>query len=144
MPEDPIFKLREATRGHIRSVWARSGLSQPVLNDEDRVLLAVMQMHPEYYELWAKLDQVSDEEIERDGTNPILHIMIHHTLENQLTLAQPPEVVKTMERLLKRGKSRHEALHEIGGALTQELFDILKYDRPFNQRRYLRNLRRLR
>lgn len=144
MSQDPKFILRQTIREHIRSVWAKSDLNQPDLNNEDRVLLTVMQMHPEYYELWAKLDQVSDEEVERDGTNPILHIMIHHTLENQLVLVQPPEVVKTMERLLKRGKSRHEALHEIGSVLTQEIFDILKYDRPFNQQRYVKNLRRLR
>lgn len=103
-----------------------------------------MQMHPEYSDLWARLDRVADEEIERDGTNPILHITIHQIIENQLALAQPPEVVKTMERLLKRGKNRHEVVHEIGSVFTQELFDILKYNLPFNQPRYIRNLRRLR
>lgn len=144
MSKEPILELRQVTREHIRSVWARSSQDQPILNDEDRVLLQVMQMHPEYSDLWARLDQVADEEIERDGTNPILHITIHQIIENQLALAQPPEVAKTMERLLKRGKNRHEVLHEIGSVFTQELFDILKYNLPFNQPRYIRNLRRLR
>ncbi len=63
----------------------------------------------------------------------IAHVMIHHTLENQLAMGNPPEVTQTLNRLMKQGKTRHEALHEIGVILSEEIFAILKDNRPYNR-----------
>jgi hypothetical protein len=44
---------------------------------------------------------------------------------------------------LGQGKTRHEALHEMGAVLADEFFNVLKHKRPFNERRYVKKLQRL-
>ena len=141
--DEPLFVLREVSRQHLRAVWEIAGLDESSLNEEDQILAEVMRLHPEYYDLWERLDEVSDEEIERDGTNPILHVMFHQIVENQIATNEPPETAKTMERLLQQGKDRHEAVHEIANVAASGIYEILKSNRPFDEQRYIRKLRHL-
>ena len=143
MQDDFMLQMRDLSRRHMRLVWEMSGLDESALDDDDRALVEVMRMHPEYYDLWGRLDELSQEEIERDGTNPILHVTIHHIVENQIADGKPAEVAEALQRLMKQGKTRHQALHEIGGVLAEEMFEILKANRPYNERRYVAKLRRL-
>jgi hypothetical protein len=143
MADDEMRQLRTLSRQHMRMIWEMSGLDESRLSEEDRSLVEAMRLHPEYYDLWDRLDEVTDEELERDGSNPILHVIIHQTVENQIAANEPPETAKTLERLLSQGKTRHEAVHEIGAVLAEEMFGIMKSKRPFNQQRYVRKLRQL-
>jgi hypothetical protein len=143
MTDDRLRQMREASRQRMRLIWEMSGLDESRLSDEDRGLVEVMRMHPEYYDLWGRLDEVTDEELERDGSNPVIHLIIHQTVENQISANDPPETAKALERLMKRGRTRHDALHEIGAVVAEEMFDILKSDHPFNEQRFIRGLHKL-
>ena len=143
MADNEMYQLRALSRQRMRMIWEMSGLDESRLSEEDRSLVEAMRLHPEYYDLWGRLDEVSDEELERDGSNPILHIIIHQTVENQIAANEPPETAKTLERLLSQGKTRHEAVHEIGIVLAEEMFGIMTTKQPYNEQRYIRKLRRL-
>jgi hypothetical protein len=143
MADNEMRQLRALSRQRMRMIWEMSGLDESRLSEEDRGLVEAMRLHPEYYDLWGRLDEVSDEELERDGSNPILHIIIHQTVENQIAANEPPETAKTLERLLSQGKTRHEAVHEIGIVLAEEMFGIMTTKQPYNEQRYIRKLRRL-
>ena len=143
MLDDELSQMRAFSRKRMREVWEKSGVDEAQLNDEERGMVKAMRLHPEYYDLWGRLDKVSDEELERDGSNPILHIIIHQTVENQIAANEPPETAKTLERLLSQGKTRHEAVHEIGIVLAEEMFGIMTTKQPYNEQRYIRKLRRL-
>lgn len=111
--------------------------------DEDAVTAKSLQEHPEYYEVWDRVDVLSDEELIQDGVNPILHVTIHQTVENQLAAKDPPVVHETLERLMRSGLSRHEAIHAIGSVLSEEIWEILSQERPFDEERYERGLQQL-
>lgn len=143
MMDDQMKEMRQDSRQHMRMVWELSGLDESQLNDEDRGLLEAMRMHPEYYDLWGRLDEVSDEELERDGSNPVLHITIHQTIENQIAANDPPETARTLARLMKQNQTRHEAVHEIGTVMAEEIYEMMKFKRTFDQQRYVKKLRRL-
>jgi hypothetical protein len=113
------------------------------LTGEDARLVQAMREHPEYGEVWDHLNELSDEEIEQDGVNPILHVTIHSTVENQIADDNPKEVRQVVEALMRRGLSRHEAIHRVGRAVSDEIFHILKEQRPFDEAAYVRKLRRL-
>jgi hypothetical protein len=112
-------------------------------NDEDAVLAQALREHPEYYEIWDQVDELSDEELIQDGVNPILHVTIHQTIENQSAAKDPPVVHETLERLMRSGLSRHEAIHAIGSVLSVGIWEILKEERLFDEGRYERGLRQL-
>ncbi|MBN1220163.1 MAG: DUF1841 family protein [Anaerolineae bacterium] len=144
MPSDETLLLwRDLSRQYLRSVWELSGLDEASLSEEDQILAEIMRLHPEYYDLWERLDEVTDEELERDGTNPILHVMFHQIVENQIAANDPPETAETLARLVQQGKDRHEAVHEIAGVVVNDVYEIMKSNRPFDEQRYIRRLRHL-
>jgi hypothetical protein len=102
-----------------------------------------MREHPEYTDLWGRLDELSDEELERTGTNPIAHIIVHQTIENQIAGGEPREVRRVVKKLMRQGLSRHEAIHRVGSVLAGEIYHILKDNRPFDEAGYVRQLRQL-
>ena len=62
---------------------------------------------------------------------------------NQLADGTPEEARQVVEALMRQGLSRHEAIHRVGRVLSDEIFHILKDDRPFDEQDYVRKLRRL-
>ena len=141
--EDDIYReLKSLNRQRLRLVWEMAQMGG-VLNDEDAMLVEALREHPEYYGVWDLVDELSDEELIQDGVNPILHVTIHQTVENQLAAKDPPVVHETLERLMRSGLSRHEAIHAIGSVLCEEIWEILSQDRPFDEERYERGLRQL-
>jgi hypothetical protein len=143
MEKDDIYRdLKSLTRQRLRLIWEMAQMGV-VLNDEDAMTVQSLQEHPEYYEIWDRVDELSEEELIQDGVNPILHVTIHQTIENQLAAKDPPVVHETLERLMRSGLSRHEAIHAIGSVLSVEIWEILKQDRPYDDARYERGLRQL-
>jgi peroxiredoxin family protein len=72
-----------------------------------------------------------------------LQAAIFEIIDNQIRDNDPPETKETLERLLSDGHAREEAIKLIGCALTAEVFDIMKHQKPFDQSRYADNLRKL-
>lgn len=68
---------------------------------------------------------------------------IFQVIENQLEANDLPEVKITYTRLISLGYSEFETKQLIGQCLAVELFDILKYSKPFNEIRYIANLKKL-
>jgi hypothetical protein len=64
-------------------------------------------------------------------------------IENQLRDNNPPEVSKTLKRLLGAGYSREDALRLIGAVLATEVYEIVHENRTFDERRYVTNLKAL-
>lgn len=143
MEEQLRREMGQASRQYIRTVWELAGLDQSLLSDEDKVLLEVMQMHPEYDDLWDRIDKITEEELEEIGHNPVMHILFHQTIENQIAGGDPPETAETLERLMNQGHSRHEALHQISAVLADEIFEMLDSERTYNNRLYVKKLQRL-
>lgn len=78
--------------------------------------------------------------------NARLHAAIHVVVENQLALGDPPIVRETLQRLQAEGLDRHNAIHAIGSAVADFLFDATQTpapDRGEVMRRYEERLARL-
>ena len=80
--------------------------------DESRRLLLVTEYH--------KGSDIADSRLR-------LHAAIHVVVENQIALGDDV-VVDALARLQREGLSRHEAVHAIGTAVSDHLFEILKTD----------------
>nr|WP_086939166.1 hypothetical protein [Thaumasiovibrio occultus] len=61
-------------------------------------------------------------------------------VENQLEDGQPKQVKEALMRLMMTGHSREDALAFIASALAIEVFDVMKNDATFNEKRYAENL----
>jgi hypothetical protein len=140
--EDDIYReLKSLTRQRLRLIWEMAQMGQ--ILDEDAVTVKSLQEHPEYYEVWDRLDELSDGELIQDEVDPILHVTIHQIVENQLAAKDPPVVHEAVERLMRSGLSRHEAIHAVGSVLCEEIWEILCQERSFDEERYERGLQQL-
>ena len=59
-----------------------------------------------------------------------LHAMIHTVVENQLALGDQTIVRGTLERLMRNGLARHQAVHAIGSVLIEYVHDLLHATMP--------------
>ena len=76
-------------------------------------------------------------------SNPRLKSTFLEIVDNQLKANDPPETKQTLDRLIAQGISREDAKIYIAQAVCVEVFCVLKYNKPSDQARYLRNLQRL-
>jgi hypothetical protein len=64
-------------------------------------------------------------------------------VENQIRDNDPPEIRATLDRLMAMGESRENAMRYIGSVLSLEIYEILEHQAPYDQKRYVANLRNL-
>jgi hypothetical protein len=64
-------------------------------------------------------------------------------IENQIRDNDPPETRITLDRLMSLGESRNSAMRYIGAVMAQEMFEILRNKLPYNEDRYIANLKNL-
>jgi len=76
-------------------------------------------------------------------TNENLREQIFEIIKNQLRENNPPETKATYDRLRKQGYDDFETRQMIGQCLAVELFDVLKFGKPYNNERYVKNLKAL-
>lgn len=132
------------TREHIAQVWLM--YHQHIApRGNDRIMLQVLTMHPEYYDAW---DQATtgdrEENIVIDGVNPYLHAYLHAVVENQIETEDPPEVRETYKALLDARMDLHEVVHRISALLAEQVWAVLAKEQPFDKKRYARDLTKLR
>ncbi|MCG6191498.1 hypothetical protein [Maribellus maritimus] len=73
-------------------------------------------------------------------TNEKIREQIFEIIKNQLRDNNPPETKSTFERLRKQGFGDFQTRQMIGQCLAVELFDIIKFKKPYNKKRYIKNL----
>jgi len=75
--------------------------------------------------------------------NENLRNAIFEVIANQLEANDPPETALTLERLMNEGFSEFQAKQLVGQAVVVEVIDAVKNKKPYNETRYLKNLRNL-
>lgn len=68
---------------------------------------------------------------------------IFEIIANQLRSNDPPETNKALKRLKEMGFDDLEAKKAIGRCVAVEIFGVIKYNKPFDLSRYVKNLNRL-
>ena len=72
-----------------------------------------------------------------------IRAQIFEIIENQIKDGNPPETLSTTKRLIEEGFSDFEVKQLIGQCVAVELFTVLKHKKPFDEKRYVKNLKNL-
>ena len=76
-------------------------------------------------------------------TNEKIREQIFEIIKNQLKDNDPPETKSTYDRLRKDGFDDYQTRQMIGQCIAVELFDIIKFGKPYDNNRYIKNLKKL-
>ena len=134
--------IRSVDQAQLRIVWEGVQSHMPLTAAQERTA-RILREHPEYYDLWARLGNLSKQERERDGTDPIMHVTLHTIVENQVAAGDPPEVRRAIGAMVRRGMGRHEAVHGVARFLAEEMYSVLFEHKAFDHAAYVAKVRRL-
>jgi len=75
-----------------------------------------------------------------EETNPRAGRLIIQSVKEQIAIGDPVEVGQTYDRLIADGHSEEEVYKMLACVLSTEMFEILKQERVFDRRLYVRRL----
>ena len=76
-------------------------------------------------------------------TNLTLRKEIFKIIENQIKNNDPPETLTTFNRLKDQGINDFEVKQLIGQCVAVEIYNVMKFKKPFDKERYIKNLNNL-
>ena len=100
--------------------------------------------HPEYGAALAEPEAAlsADYSIERGDSNPFLHLSMHLSIAEQVSIDQPPGVRAAFHALARRLDSEHEAHHQIMECLGQMIWTSQRNGTPPDGEAYIDCIRR--
>lgn len=73
-------------------------------------------------------------------SNEKIREQIFEIIKNQLRDNNPPETKATYNRLKKQGFDDLQTRQMIAQCIAVELFEVMKFQKPFDNKRYVKNL----
>ncbi len=104
------------------NTWQKYNLSQP-LQGVESLLLDVILLHPEYHSILDNQDKYLDFDFppEQGKGNPFLHMSLHVTIEEQLSIDNPTGIREHFLTLQKK-RDKHEAQHVLLECLAEAIW----------------------
>ena len=114
---------RDEARLFLFETWRKRRAGELLTPLEDLVA-QLIEKHPEYHDLLADPDRYQDKDYapEHGATNPFLHLMMHLTIEEQISIGQPHGIRAHFQRLAAHYQSEHDAQHRMMECLAEMIW----------------------
>ncbi|MCE3269521.1 MAG: hypothetical protein K0R49_1775 [Burkholderiales bacterium] len=101
-------------RNFFFDVFSKAEQNLP-LSDLEKIAYSVIIQHPEYHEVLKNRDKYLNFQYtpEMGQTNPFLHLSLHLTIIEQLSINQPPGICDLYKQMCIKFGDEHKASHEI-------------------------------
>jgi len=101
-------------------------------------------LHPEYHPALADVDAAlaAVYDVEAGHTNPFLHLSMHLSITEQVSIDQPRGIKQAVELLAARRGSVHDAHHEVMECLGEMMWASQRCGLPPDGDRYIEAVRR--
>ena len=132
---------QEQVRRFFCEAWAKHLAGQPLSPLEAQAADWIVE-HPEYHPDLAEVDAAiaAVYTVEEGRTNPFLHLSMHLSITEQVSIDQPRGVKAAIERLAHSLNSLHEAHHVAMEALGEMVWEAQRSGRPFDGQGYIDRL----
>ncbi|GAA4018447.1 DUF1841 family protein [Actimicrobium antarcticum] len=100
--------------------------------------------HPEYADTLADTDAAlaADYSVERGQSNPFLHLSMHLSIAEQVSIDQPPGIRAAFLALARKRDSEHDAHHQIMECLGEMMWTSQRSGLPPDGAAYIDCVRR--
>ncbi|MBY4895830.1 DUF1841 family protein [Cupriavidus sp. AU9028] len=122
---------REEVRRFFCDAWNKQRQGQ-VLTPLEAIAVDWMEQHPEYHGQLSDIDAALNQEFtpEAGQTNPFLHLAMHLSIAEQVSIDQPRGIRQAYEALTLRLDSPHEAHHQMMECLGEMLWQSQRTGLP--------------
>lgn len=133
---------KEEVRHFFCEVWRKTQVDA-VLTPLEAIARDWMMQHTEYADDFNHNDAATAEySIEAGKSNPFLHLSMHLSIAEQISIDQPSGIRDVFQILATRLGSAHDAHHEIMECLGQMLWTAQRTGLPPDGETYLECIRR--
>ncbi|MFZ6722259.1 DUF1841 family protein [Undibacterium sp. Ji49W] len=115
-----------------------------VLTPLEMIAADWISQHPEYAEALSDVEAAleTDYSVDQGQTNPFLHLSMHLSIAEQISVDQPPGVRQAFQILARRNNSEHEAHHEIMECLGEMIWNSQRTGLPPDGQAYIDALKK--
>ena len=123
--------------------WRKHRAGEP-LSAMDTLAAQWTERHPEYHADLADLEAAlaAVYTVDAGRTNPFLHLSMHLSISEQVSIDQPRGIRQVVELLAARRGDLHAAQHEVMDCLGEMLWESQRSGRPPDPHAYLDRVRR--
>lgn len=129
---------RTEQRKFLANAWQKF-LGKKILDPLESQLTQVIEIHPEYHSLIQNVE--SDYFPEQGEVNPFLHINLHLSLREQLSINQPHGIKEIYQKIVNSTGDSHEAEHKMMDCIAEMIFSSQKNKVPMDHQAYIRCLK---
>lgn len=114
---------RDQVRRFFFDTW-RKFHGKETLTPLETMALQVMQQHAEYHFVLDAPERYLEQEYfpEMGETNPFLHLSLHLSVLEQLSINQPPGIAAAYRTLLQKHGEEHAAQHDLMDCLAETVW----------------------
>lgn len=134
---------RDEVRNFFFDTWRKYNAKEILTPLETQALDWLLE-HPEYHALLSDPEKNRHRDYlpEFGEVNPFLHLSLHLSVTEQVSIDQPPGIRTEYERLARKHGSFHEAAHDVLECLGQTVFEAQRKGQPPDGAAYLECVRR--
>ena len=134
---------RSEVRDFFFGVWKKHDAKEIMTPLELQALDWVLE-HPEYQPLLAAPDKYRDKDYlpEFGEVNPFLHLSLHLSVTEQVSIDQPPGIRAAHDKLAAKLDSTHDAQHVIMECLGETIWEAQRTSTPPDTDAYLQRILR--
>lgn len=129
---------RDQARQFLFDAWAKFK-QQSSLTDLEKIAVEVIQMHPEYHVIFDAPERYMQQQYfpEMGETNPFLHISLHLSVIEQISINQPIGISGIYATLLAKYGDKHPAQHDLLECLAETIWHSQRNNVPLDSAHYL-------
>jgi hypothetical protein len=132
---------RDEVRDFFFDAWAKFKQQLP-LSDLEKIGVSVMHMHPEYHAILNNAEQFKQQSYfpEMGETNPFLHMSLHLSILEQISINQPTGIATIYTALKNKHQDEHTAQHDILDCLAETIWLAQRNNTGLDAEHYLQLL----
>ena len=134
---------KDDVRRFFCETWHKS-VTGTVLTPLEAIACDWIRQHPEYEVDLADSDAalIADYDAAKGKSNPFLHLSMHLSIAEQVSVDQPPGIREACNSLTKKCDSEHEAHHHIMECLGEMLWASQRNNTPPDALAYVECIKR--
>jgi hypothetical protein len=134
---------RDEVRRFFFDLWRKHNAREILTPLETQALDWVLE-HPEYHALLADPEKYMQQDYlpEFGDVNPFLHLSLHLSVTEQVSIDQPPGIRVEYERLARKYGSFHDAAHDVLDCLGETVWKAQRDGTAPDGEAYLELIRR--
>ncbi|MEQ1838507.1 MAG: DUF1841 family protein [Candidatus Nitrotoga sp.] len=129
---------RDEAREFLIRAW-RKRREGALLEPLEDLAVQLIEKHPEYHAVLENPIRFQDKNYapEHGETNPFLHLMMHLSIEEQISINQPLGVRAHFTRLTRHFASEHDAQHRMMECLSEMIWQAQRHNTAPDAAMYL-------